>query len=310
MKSLAKVEDPTDAGPRRRLARRLRKVRKIAHVGPPIPAGHVAENTSEIVVERINKSFGDHQVLNDVSFAVESGEMLAIVGESGCGKSVLLDIVTGMIKPHSGRILVADHSRPGSPLVDFLALDENDTVPIRLHWGEVFQRNALFGGTVYENVALWFRNHTDLPESEIRDRVRKSLTAVNLDVDDVIDKPRQSLSGGMAKRVAIARAIAIEPIVIFYDEPTSGLDPMSSGIIHDLIWKIHTHTEMLQHPRTSLIITHDRELLRRIAPRVLMLHDSKVCFDGKFEDFERSSDPNVCRYLKSMPMLNARIRYS
>ena len=259
----------------------------------------------EIVIDSVCKGFGDHVVLRDISVKINSGELLVVVGESGCGKTVLLDIVTGMIEADAGRILVADHDQPGAPLVDFSAMKEVDRAGIRRHWGEVFQRNALYGGTVRDNIALWFNENTSLSQTAIDERIQHSLVAVNLNVADVIDKPRRSLSGGMAKRVAIARAIAIEPIVMFYDEPTSGLDPMTASRIHELIWRTHSEKSPQGTPRTTVIVSHDRDLLRRLAPRVLMLHEAGVLFDGRYEDFEGSHDPIVHRYLGTMPRLNA-----
>jgi len=151
----------------------------------------------------------------------------------------MLDILTGLMKPDAGRVLVADHSKPGAPLRDLWTLGPEELDSVRLHWSIVFQRNALFTGTVYDNIALWLREHTDMPEEAIAQRVRESLRAAALDPDDVMYKDRDELSGGMAKRVAIARAIAVRPMVIFYDEPTTGLDPVISAAIHDLIFKNH-----------------------------------------------------------------------
>lgn len=261
----------------------------------------------EIIVERVDKSFGDHVVLRDINLQINTGELVAIVGESGCGKSVLLDIITGLIDPTAGRVLVADHDQLNSPLIDFTALTEDQRVPIRRHWGEVFQRNALFGGSVRDNIALWFTENTAMPPEEMEARIRASIAAVNLDVNDVIDKPRRSLSGGMAKRVAIARAIAIQPVVIFYDEPTSGLDPMTATHIQDLIWQTHQEKTPLGIPRTTVIVSHDRELLRRLAPRVIMLHEAVAHFNGSFRELETSKDEVVQRYLATMPGLHARL---
>jgi len=263
----------------------------------------------EIRAERLNKAFGDHVVLRDVSLDVQRGQMVVLVGASGSGKTVLLDILTGLVAADSGRIFVADHDQPGAPLVDLSTLDEDALDGIRMHWSVVFQRNALFSGSVYDNIALWFREHTELPEAEIRERARESLAAAMLDVDDVISKDREELSGGMAKRVAIARAIAVDPAVIFYDEPTTGLDPIISGHIHELIF--HLHHRPVAGPagdrqRTSVIVTHDKELLRRMRPRVIMLHDQRVCFDGLYDDFTRSDLEPAKAYLRAMPVLHAR----
>lgn len=262
----------------------------------------------EIVAERVCKSFGARAVLRDISLTIPRGEVVAIVGGSGTGKTVLLDHLTGLMHPDSGRVLAADHARPGAPLVDLgtLSLDEFDA--LRLHWSVVFQRNALFSGTVSQNIALWLREHTGLSDEEIDARVRESLRAAALDVDDVIHKERDALSGGMAKRVAIARSIAVDPIVMFYDEPTTGLDPVTSNHIIELIWNLHHRARADGAQRTTIIITHDRELLRRIGPRVVLLGPGTVVFDGPYDAFTKTDVPEAVDYLVHMPVLHARVR--
>lgn len=271
--------------------------------------------TAEIVVSQLRKSFNGREVLRGISATFNRGEIIALVGHSGCGKTVFLDHLTGLMQPDSGSIRVVDHSRKDRALIELVGLDADGKDQIRLHWAVVFQHNALFTGTVYENCALWLREHTSLPERKIKLRVRDALSSVALDVDDVINKPRESLSGGMAKRVAIARAIATDPAVIFYDEPTTGLDPVVSGHIHELIWDTHNRPRMTDagkagvagaDSRTSIIITHDRELLRRLSPRVVMFDGGIVVFDGPYERFRFADVPAARRYLEEMPALNAR----
>ncbi len=305
-------------------------------------AGPAPAPPTEILVEDVRRSFGDRVVLDAINLRVGTGEIVAIVGGSGSGKTVLLDHMTGLMLPDSGRILVADHSagpsapkslrmggtvreaaQPAAPLVDLAQVTEEQLDRIRLHWSIVFQHNALFSGTVYENVALWLREHTDMGEAAIRRRVVQSLEAVALDPADVLEKQREALSGGMAKRVAIARAIATNPLVIFYDEPTTGLDPVVGGHIHELIWTTHHllpasagHAARTDDggggetadmvPRTSIIVTHDKELLRRLAPRVIMLFEGTVCFDGTYEQFLQSALAPARAYLQAMPVLHAR----
>lgn len=269
-------------------------------IAPPGPC--------EIRAEGIAKSFGEQAVLRGVSLEVPRGQMVAIVGASGTGKTVLLDILTALMPPSAGRVWAADHSREGAPLVDLYAISPDELDDLRLHWSVVFQRNALFTGSVYNNIALWLREHTPMPEPEIERRVRDSLKAAALDVDDVIHKDRDELSGGMAKRVAIARAIAVRPRVIFYDEPTTGLDPIISAQIHELIFCTH-HQPPDKTARTTLIVTHDKDLLRRVRPRVVMLHQGEIAFDGSYEAFTESDNPIAEEYLRAMPVLQGRERH-
>lgn len=289
---------------------------RIPATPPPAPrlAGPAPERPSshaEIRIEHLRKVFGDHVVLDDISFTINAGEIVAIVGASGSGKTVMLDCLTGLLPPTSGRVLVADHdAQPDAtgapPLVDITRADSDTLDRIRLHWAVVFQKNALFSGSVYENIALWLREHTSLSEAKIREVAAESLRAAQLDVSDVMEKDREALSGGMAKRVAIARAIAVNPLVIFYDEPTTGLDPIVSGHIHELIWNFHHRPHPTGQPRTTIIVTHDKELLRRLAPRIIMLDAGAICFDGSYDQFGISGCPAAQLYLQAMPVLHAR----
>lgn len=268
----------------------------------------------EIAARELCKSFDEQTVLNAVSLEVRPGDIVAIVGASGCGKTVLLDHLVGLLEPTSGGVLAVDHSRRDLPLVELRSLGDQELDRLRMYWAVVFQRNALFSGTVHENIALWLREHLEMPETQILERAKRALDAVGLDVDDVLEKDRDALSGGMAKRVAIARALAIDPVVVFYDEPTTGLDPVVSGHIHELIWNTHRAEPRPPSPsmsqervaRTSILVTHDKELLRRLAPRTVMLDAGRVIFDGTYDDFTKSSNPVCVRYLAEMPVLNAR----
>ena len=229
---------------------------------------------------------------------------MAIVGASGCGKTVLLHILTGLLTPDAGLVLVADHHLEGAPLVDLSTLGASEEEDLRLASAVVFQKNALFSASVYENCAMWLEEHTRLNRKEIDRRVRKSLEAVSLDVDDVIDKDRDALSGGMAKRVAVARAIAQDPMVVFYDEPTTGLDPVTAVQIHDLIFRTHLRPVEGGGQRTTVLITHDRDLLRRLHPRVIMIHRGRVAFDGDYDAFSRAERGPAHEYLLAMPVLH------
>lgn len=266
----------------------------------------VSAGAVELRAEKLGKSFGGQAVLRGVDIEVGHGEIVAIVGASGSGKTVLLDCLLRLLEVTSGRVFAADHGKKGSPLTEITRAKERVLLRIRLHWAVVFQRNALFSGSVYDNIALLLREHQELPEDEILRRARESLGACALDVDDVLHKDRDELSGGMAKRVAIARAIAIDPAVLFYDEPTTGLDPVVSGSIHELIWNMHNRSRGNGDQRTTVIVTHDKELLRRLSPRVVMLHRGEICYDGRYADFGESNCAPAQDYLREMPVLHGR----
>jgi len=261
----------------------------------------------EVRLEGVHKAFGANTVLRGVDLEIRRGDLVAIVGGSGCGKSVLLEHIIGVLRPDKGRVSVADHSRPDAPLRDLHALSEEELDRIRRHWSVVFQRNALFSGSVRENCEFWLRIHTTLSEQRRLERVRESLKAVGFDDPaTLMEKQRHELSGGMAKRVAIARAIAMDPAIIFYDEPTTGLDPVLASQIQDLVGKLHHQRDEADATRTSVVITHDKDLLTRLQPRVVMLHEGKVFFDGAFRAFEESPSKIIRPYFELMPGLHLR----
>jgi phospholipid/cholesterol/gamma-HCH transport system ATP-binding protein len=247
-------------------------------------------------------------VLCGVNLTIHRGEMVAIVGGSGSGKSVLLGHLYGHHRPDTGHVLVADHAAPGAPLVDLTAMSEDELDRVRIHWAVVFQHNALFSGTVYDNIALWLREIKRMTDDQIRPIARKVAEAVGLTPDDVLDRHRDDLSGGMAKRVAVARALAMDPLLMFYDEPTTGLDPHYAATIQDLIGKTHASRTAGGQARTTIIVTHDKDLLRRLRPRVVMLHEGKVFFDGSFAQFEASTSPIIRPYFDLMPVLQHRVQ--
>lgn len=258
----------------------------------------------ELVAEGVTKRFGDHQVLHGIDLEVESGQMVAIIGGSGCGKTVFLHCLVALLEVTAGRVWAADHEREGNPLVDVTAMDEHELDELRVHWAMVFQKNALFSDTVYENIAVWLREIRGASEEQIRKRAIRALSAVGFDPDDqLLAKHRSELSGGMAKRVALARAIAMDPIVTFYDEPTTGLDPYLSAEVQDTIQAIHQAPTAGGSKRTTLIITHDKDLLARLAPRVIMLDRGHIVFDGRHEEFIHSDEERVQPYLSVMPKL-------
>lgn len=258
----------------------------------------------EIRIEDLHKGFEGKTVLNGIDLEFYRGDVIAIVGGSGSGKTVLLNNIIGQLIPDGGNIYVINHDDPGEPLVKLDEISELELDNIHKHWGVVFQKNALFSGTVYDNIALWLKEIKGLDDKAILPIAKRCLEAVGLATDDkFLDRPQEKLSGGMAKRLAVARALAMDPVVIFYDEPTTGLDPSTSAQIHNLIYDTHHRMEN----RTTIIITHDKDLLSRLRPRTIMLHEGKVFFDGPFEEFEASESEIIRPYFELMPILQKRM---
>ncbi|MBF0250733.1 MAG: ATP-binding cassette domain-containing protein [Alphaproteobacteria bacterium] len=259
----------------------------------------------EIRIRGLHKAFGEHRVLRGVDLDVRPGEMVAFVGGSGCGKTVLLNHILGKFEAPPGVVRVADHGQDGAPLVDLAELDKMEVDALHTHWGVVFQMNALFSGTVYDNIRLWLEEVRNMTEAGIVPIARRVLAAVALQTDDdFLETDVNELSGGMAKRLAVARALSMDPEMIFYDEPTTGLDPTSAAQIQDLI--AATHERAGRENRTTIIITHDKDLLVRLEPRTVMLHEGKIYFDGPFQDFAASKSSIIRPYFDLMPVLHQR----
>ncbi|MCR4378656.1 MAG: ATP-binding cassette domain-containing protein [Rhodospirillales bacterium] len=257
----------------------------------------------EIRIEGLHKAFGAHKVLCGVDLHIRQGEMVAFVGGSGCGKTVLLNHILSQLQPDAGTVRVADHDVPGAPLVDLVDLRGSELDRLHTHWGVVFQRNALFSGSVEGNIKLWLDEIRHMNDADMRAVAKRVLAAVALDNDDAfLDTDVNDLSGGMAKRLAVARALAQEPNVIFYDEPTTGLDPTSAAQIQDLIQAMHVDGE--HQKRTTIIITHDKDLLNRLQPRTVMLFEGQVHFDGPFRDFAKSTSIIIRPYFELMPVFH------
>ncbi len=236
-----------------------------------------------IEVKNLSKSFGEKGVLSDLNFSVAHGQSVAIVGKSGAGKSVLLKCLIGLVKPDEGTIYV-DNKLINS--MSFGQLQE-----IRSNIGMVFQFGALFDSmTVGENISLALQKLTKLSGDEIKERVYNSLEEV--DMVDTEDLMPSELSGGMKKRVGIARAIAIKPAYLFYDEPTTGLDPIMTDSINRLILKFQNTGEV-----TSVIITHEMRTVYDVADRVLLLHEGKIWFDGSPEEIKNVDDLVVQQFI-------------
>lgn len=237
-----------------------------------------------IRLDNVSLSF-ERPVLQDVSMVAREGETLMVVGESGSGKSTILKLILRLLVPDSGTIWVFGH--------DIGHMSFQEALEMRRRIGMVFQNAALFDSlTIYENVAYPLRENADLDEGEIEHVVRERLDFVDLDPDQVMTQLPSQLSGGMRKRVGIARAIATDPKVILYDEPTSGLDPLTVGTINALIRKLQRELRV-----TSLVVTHDIRAGFRVANRVNLLRDGRMVFEGSPEEMVAANDPYIKEFL-------------
>lgn len=224
-------------------------------------------------------------VLEDVSFTVRRGETLVIVGESGTGKSTILKLLLRLLAPDKGEILIEGQN------INDLTFDE--ALRVRQKMGMVFQTAALFDSmTVFENIAYPLREHTDLSEEEIEAKVREKLEFVDLEPDKVMYQSPAELSGGMRKRVGIARGMANDAGIMLYDEPTSGLDPLTTATITHLIMKLQAELGV-----TSVVVSHDIRSSFKMASRIALLADHHMVFVGTPEDMARSDDEYVREFL-------------
>ena len=236
-----------------------------------------------ICIQNISKSFSDRLILDNISFTINKGEKIAIIGESGIGKSVLLKCIIGLLAPDDGNILINNQD---INLITFKKLQK-----VRSKFGMVFQFGALFDSmTVSENIGLALQKLTNCDTLEINDRISRSLREVNMEGTE--EKIPSELSGGMKKRVGIARAIALNPEYMLYDEPTTGLDPIMTDSINRLINNFHG-----KGATTSVVVTHEMRTVRDVSDRVIMLYNGKIQFDGSTADFLSSSDPRVMAFL-------------
>lgn len=240
-----------------------------------------------ISIRHVYQTFGSRQILKDVSLTVKDGETMVILGASGSGKSTLLKLIIGLLTPTSGEVLVDGK--------DMGRLSEEELNKARRNMGFVFQYSALFDSmNVKENVAFGLRMHTKLPEEEIDRIVKEKLHLVGL--DGIESLMPSSLSGGMKKRVSLARAIALEPKIILYDEPTAGLDPIRSTDISLLI----KHTQKALHA-TSVVVTHDLKSAEMIADRMAFLYKGSFLAIGRPEDLKASEDERVRQFMEGLP---------
>lgn len=234
----------------------------------------------------VGKTFGDKVALHDINLTIEDGETLAIIGGSGSGKSTLLRLLIGLIRPTEGEIWVDD--------TEISHISEAQLDKIRLRMGMVFQYSALFDSmTVGDNVAFGLREHTDKSEEEIAAIVAEKLELVGLAGAEDMMPPE--LSGGMKKRVSLARAIAFSPAIIFYDEPSSGLDPIMTAKIDELI----EHTQRALNV-TSVVVTHDMGSACRIADRIAMVYEGELIAVDTVERFKRIDDPRIQAFFHTL----------
>ncbi len=239
-----------------------------------------------IDVRQLKRGFGTNPVLDGVSFCIEQGESVAIIGRSGCGKSVLLKHIIGLLKPDAGQVLIDGE--------DIVPMNERQLLRVRGKFGMLFQSAALFDSmTVAENVAFAFRQNHSLPEQEVRHRVAEVLEMV--DLPGIENKKPSELSGGMKKRVGLARAIIYHPRIVLYDEPTTGLDPVVADSIDQLILRVRDRLDV-----TTVVVTHDMRSTRRVGQRILMLHDHRIYASGTPDEIFNSRDPVVRRFTEGV----------
>jgi phospholipid/cholesterol/gamma-HCH transport system ATP-binding protein len=239
-----------------------------------------------IEVRELRKNFGSQRILDGVSFQIETGESVVIIGRSGGGKSVLLKQLIGLLKPDAGEVLIDGEN--------IVPMDERQLLRVRQKFGMLFQGAALFDSmTVAENIAFPFRRHRELTPEEIARKVTAALEMVELPGTE--DKKPSELSGGMKKRVGLARAIVYQPEIVLYDEPTTGLDPIVSDSIDQLIMRVRDHLKV-----TTVVVTHDMRSARRVGHRILLLHDKRIHASGTPEEIFSSQDGVVRRFIEGV----------
>jgi len=237
-----------------------------------------------LVLRDVHKSFGTQHVLDGINLTVVRGETLAVLGRSGTGKSVLLKLIIGLQNPDGGSICIQGQESSGLGL--------NEMNRLRIKMGVLFQHAALYDSlTVEENVAFPLARHTKMSQSERSERVKELLRSVGMEQD--LNKMPSDISGGMQKRVGLARALALQPEILLLDEPTAGLDPITSSEIDNLVLKLQK-----EHDLTSVVVTHDLQSARIIADRLALLDKGKVAMEGSFEELAESKDDFVREFFK------------
>jgi len=246
---------------------------------------HLPINSPVIVIEHLYKKFGKNIVLEDFSLSVKREENVVVLGKSGAGKSVLIKCIIGLLKPDKGKILVFGE--------DVTVMDEDELANARTRIGFLFQANALYDSmTVRENLEFPLRRHwTSLGDTEVGKMVKEALENVGL--THTLDMMPAELSGGMLKRIALARTLILKPEIILYDEPTTGLDPVTAREIDQLILTLQK-----KYKTSSIIISHDMNCVRNIADRVILLLEGRCYADGTYKTLERSGDPKINQFFQ------------
>src|SRR6266853_5426170 len=244
-----------------------------------------ADKDKPIAIKGLHKSFGEQTVLNGIDLTVEPGENLAVLGRSGTGKSVLLKLIIGLQQPDSGSICIHGQEIAGLPMDK---LNE-----IRMKVGFLFQQAALYDSlTVEENVAFPLDRHVKISGADRKNKVRELLSSVGMDHD--LDKLPSEISGGMQKRVGLARALALEPDILLFDEPTAGLDPITAAEIGKLISQLQEKRHV-----TSVVVTHDIRGAKTFSDRLTLMDKGSIVTEGTFEDLQKSKDKFVVQFLKN-----------
>lgn len=241
-----------------------------------------------IKIRKLKIAFGDKVVLDEIDLDVYAGETLAVIGPSGTGKSTVMKVLTGLLRPTSGSVVISGQETSG--------YSEEEWDKLRQHMGVVFQYSALFDFlTVGENVAFGLRRHFKLPEDEVQEKVHRLLELVGL--PDAADMLPSELSGGMKKRVGLARALAMQPQIVFYDEPTSGLDPVMTMTISRLIRKTQQQMGV-----TSILVTHDMESVFYTADRIAVLYKGKIVQIGTVDEIKNSKNKIVHSFINGIEL--------
>lgn len=285
------TEIPASARPGRTV--KMPTIQRLPQPGSDVREKSVGLRQKIMELNSVSRSFGSQEVLREVSLEVRRGETLVLIGESGCGKSVTTKLLAGLLEPTSGTV-----AWDGRPVRERNAREKRRD---RLRLGYLFQGAALFDSmNVFDNIAFGLRENTTLSEPQIGEIVIERLREVGLS-GTVSQKRPGDLSGGMKKRVGLARALAMSPDIVFYDEPTTGLDPVMSGVINELI----VQTQQRRHV-TSVVVTHDMTTVRRVADRVIMLYplsklslgEPQIVFEGTCDDVFSCENPHVSHFVR------------